>query len=143
MWCRSACTWRFWSCKRNYRAACRWLYPVKVVSVAIALWVYRKHYDELRLNFSLLGVVVGLVAIAIWIYSNPDHPKLDLLMLKFDNFLGWLLLQKPGPATVEDEHVQPAHARRAGQGVDVRRISRGRRGGGGAADGGIVLAGDF
>jgi CAAX prenyl protease-like protein len=52
-----------------------WLYPAKVVAVAAALIYFRKEYEELRPGFSLLAVVVGLVAIAIWIGIDSLYPK--------------------------------------------------------------------
>jgi CAAX prenyl protease-like protein len=53
-----------------------WFYPVKVAAVAGALLYFRKSYEELRPGFSLWGVLVGLVAIAIWIGIEPYYPKL-------------------------------------------------------------------
>jgi uncharacterized protein len=53
-----------------------WVYPVKTIAVAAVLWFFRKEYEELRPNFSLLAVIVGLVAIAIWIALDPYYPKL-------------------------------------------------------------------
>jgi CAAX prenyl protease-like protein len=53
-----------------------WVYPVKTIVVAAALWIFRKHYDELQPNFSLLAVAVGLVVIVIWIAIDPFYPKL-------------------------------------------------------------------
>lgn len=53
-----------------------WLYPVKALGVAAALWIFRKDYEELRLSFSLWAVVIGVVAIAIWIAIDPYYPKL-------------------------------------------------------------------
>jgi len=52
-----------------------WLYPVKTIAVAAALWFFRKEYEELRPNFSILAVVVGVVAIAIWIGIDSFYPK--------------------------------------------------------------------
>jgi CAAX prenyl protease-like protein len=52
-----------------------WLYPVKTIAVAAALWFFRKEYEELRPNFSILAVVVGLVAIVIWIGIDSFYPK--------------------------------------------------------------------
>ena len=52
-----------------------WVYPVKTIAVAAALWFFRKEYEELRPNFSILAVVVGLVAIAIWIGIDSFYPK--------------------------------------------------------------------
>jgi uncharacterized protein len=57
-----------------------WLYPVKTIAVAGTLWAFRKHYPELRPNFSLLAVAVGLVAIIIWIAIDPYYPGLTKLM---------------------------------------------------------------
>src|SRR5882724_10704478 len=52
-----------------------WMYPAKVIAVAAALVYFRKEYEELRPGFSLLAVIVGLVAIAIWIGIDPFYPK--------------------------------------------------------------------
>ncbi len=52
-----------------------WIYPAKTLAVAAALIYFRKEYEELRPGFSLLAVIVGLVAIAIWIAIDPFYPK--------------------------------------------------------------------
>jgi CAAX prenyl protease-like protein len=52
-----------------------WVYPVKTIAVAAALVYFRKEYEELRPGFSLLAVIVGLAAIAIWIGIDPFYPK--------------------------------------------------------------------
>ena len=54
-----------------------WVYPLKTVAVAGALWFFRKEYEELRPNISWLAVAVGLIAIAIWIALDPLYPKLS------------------------------------------------------------------
>jgi membrane protease YdiL (CAAX protease family) len=81
-----------------------WLYPLKTVAVAIALWWFRRQYTELRayrpteltpgpsgggqtgLSAPLSGgvggglslaIAVGLVAIAVWIVIDPLYPKLS------------------------------------------------------------------
>lgn len=79
-----------------------WVYPIKTIAVAMALWVFRKQYDELRtpmirrssvpvadhskttttsepfvLQSWILAVVIGLGAIAIWIAIDPFYPKLS------------------------------------------------------------------
>jgi uncharacterized protein len=69
----------------------RWLYPLKTVVVAAALVIFRKHYEELRPNFSLLAVAVGVVAIAIWIAINPFYPKLGKVSA-FDPTGQWLFI---------------------------------------------------
>ena len=43
--------------------------------MAAALIYFRKEYEELRPGFSLLAVLVGLVAIAIWIGIDSFYPK--------------------------------------------------------------------
>jgi len=50
----------------------RWLYPVKVGLVALALMVLWRHYTELKsyglpLNHLLLSLAVGLVVLVLWI----------------------------------------------------------------------------
>jgi CAAX prenyl protease-like protein len=52
-----------------------WVYPAKTIVVAASLVYFRKEYEELRPGFSLLAVIVGLVAIAIWIGIDPFYPK--------------------------------------------------------------------
>jgi uncharacterized protein len=52
-----------------------WVYPAKVIAVAAALIYFRNAYEELRPGFSLLAVIVGLVAIAIWIGIDSFYPK--------------------------------------------------------------------
>jgi CAAX prenyl protease-like protein len=57
-----------------------WVYPAKIVAVAAALIYFRKQYDELRPNVSLLAVLVGLVAIAVWIGIDPLYHHLGHAM---------------------------------------------------------------
>jgi len=64
-----------------------WLYPTKTLAVAVALIYFWKNCDELRspmiakagsppsLQSWFLAVVVGVVAIAIWIGIDPFYPK--------------------------------------------------------------------
>jgi len=80
-----------------------WMYPLKTVVVAAALWVFRKEYEELRspmwcggaasgdaaynaattttasgalaLQSWGLAVIIGLVAIVIWIGIDPFYAK--------------------------------------------------------------------
>ena len=72
-----------------------WVYPLTTIAVGAALWVFRKKYDELivigrvpsrggssactawsHAAYSYLwAVIVGLVAIAIWIAIDPFYPK--------------------------------------------------------------------
>jgi hypothetical protein len=52
-----------------------WLYPAKVITVAVSLIYFRKEYEELQPGFSLLAVIVGLVVIVIWIGIDPFYPQ--------------------------------------------------------------------
>ena len=69
-----------------------WVYPAKTIAVAAALWFFRKEYEELRspmigkasgplaLQSWIFAVVVGLVAIAIWIGIDSFYPKFTQAM---------------------------------------------------------------
>jgi uncharacterized protein len=75
-----------------------WMYPTKVIAVAAALIYFRREYEELctpmwgcntrqdkattasgtlplQLQSWVLAVIVGLMAIAIWIGIDPFYPK--------------------------------------------------------------------
>jgi CAAX prenyl protease-like protein len=79
-----------------------WVYPIKTIVVAATLWYFRKSYEELRspmicrasgslaadgkqstaggppaLQSWLFAIVVGLVAIVIWIAIDRFYPKLS------------------------------------------------------------------
>ncbi|GJI98711.1 hypothetical protein RugamoR57_54290 [Duganella caerulea] len=50
----------------------RWLYPVKIGVVALALWCWRRHYSELRLARPGAGVLalsaaVGVLVLVLWV----------------------------------------------------------------------------
>ena len=67
-----------------------WLYPVKTVAVAAALFGFRKKYEELKVPPSggwenapisyCLAMAVGLVAIVVWIGADPFYPGMTRLM---------------------------------------------------------------
>ena len=75
-----------------------WVYPLSTIVVGATLWLLRGHYEELRLPMIgragarhanpssrpsvatalqswLFAVVIGLVAIGIWIGIDPYYPK--------------------------------------------------------------------
>src|SRR5579862_7829056 len=66
-----------------------WIYPAKTIAVAATLWFFRKQYEELcspmwcsgatgaapALQSWLIAILVGLVAIIIWIGIDPYYPK--------------------------------------------------------------------
>jgi uncharacterized protein len=63
----------------------RWLYPVKISCVAIALLYFWRHYDELKtprlpVANGLLTVAVGIIIFVVWIALDS----------------GWAVLGKPG-----------------------------------------------
>lgn len=57
-----------------------WLYPAKTLVVAGALAFFWQRYTELKVGWSALAVVVGVVAIVIWIALDPLYPGLSRLM---------------------------------------------------------------
>jgi hypothetical protein len=57
-----------------------WIYPARVLVVAAALAYWWRHYEELGLRFSLLGMAVGVVAIVGWIAIDPHVPGLSSLL---------------------------------------------------------------
>src|SRR5207249_5789235 len=69
------------------------------IAVAGTLWWFRKEYEELRPAMSWLGVAVGLVAIAIWIFGDRFYPKVDELMLSFEKLLSRLMHSPPPKET--------------------------------------------
>ena len=56
-----------------------WLYPVKTLVVAAALVACLPFYEELRPVFSFTGVLVGTLAIVLWIALDPFYPGLSRL----------------------------------------------------------------
>ena len=77
-----------------------WLYPLKTLAVAGTLWWFRKEYEEFRPAVSWLGVAVGLIAIAIWIFGDRFYPKVDELMLSFERVLSRLMNSPPPKETM-------------------------------------------
>ena len=77
-----------------------WLNPLKTLTVTVALWWFRREYTELRPAMSWLGVAVGLVAIAFWIFADRLYPKVDELLLSFEQLLRRLFNSRPPKATL-------------------------------------------
>ena len=55
----------------------RWLYAVKISAVMLVLFIFRRHYTELRdarLGFAaaMVAVVTGVVVLALWVSLNAD-----------------------------------------------------------------------
>jgi membrane protease YdiL (CAAX protease family) len=76
-----------------------WLYPLKTLAVAVALVMFHREYTELRPGISALAVVVGLVAIVLWIGLDPYYPKVTELMHSFESLLGRWIDSPPPKAT--------------------------------------------
>jgi exosortase E/protease (VPEID-CTERM system) len=57
-----------------------WLYPLRMVAAAAALWFFRKRYANLNWQVSWFGVAAGVVVFLVWIAldrflngSSPEH----------------------------------------------------------------------
>ena len=48
-----------------------YLYPLRLVAVAIPLWYYRREYAALRWTFSWQSIAIGVLVFAIWIVRMP------------------------------------------------------------------------
>jgi len=59
------------------------LYPLRLIAGAVALWIYRHRYNQLAWSFSWRAVVVGGLIFAIWLsfdrFFNTPHPMPDSL----------------------------------------------------------------
>jgi len=51
-----------------------WLYPIRVLTTGIALWLYRRHYAGLLRGWSWPAVGVGGVAFVVWVALEPIPP---------------------------------------------------------------------
>ena len=57
-----------------------WAYPLRTIAAALLLWAFRKRYSEITFHCSPLAVVIGLLAIVIWIGIDPWYPRLSTLL---------------------------------------------------------------
>ena len=69
-----------------------WLYPLKTIVVAASLLGFRKKYEELRCRVQpsggwengpisyCLAVALGLIAIIVWVGTDPFYPGMTKLM---------------------------------------------------------------
>jgi exosortase E/protease (VPEID-CTERM system) len=51
-----------------------WLYPVRVIAAGAALWMFRRHYVDLRWRWSWSAVVIGALAFVVWLALVPAMP---------------------------------------------------------------------
>jgi len=71
-----------------------WLYPLRFVAAAIALWFFRKNYQELDWKFGGFSVLTGCVVFGLWLgldLAVGAHPS---------NGMAASLASLPGPARV-------------------------------------------
>lgn len=47
-----------------------WLYPLRFVAAAVALWLLRKRYVDLDWRFGWFGPAIGIVVFAMWIVAD-------------------------------------------------------------------------
>lgn len=58
-----------------------WLYPTRVMTSLITLWLFRKHYKRIFCDFSGLSLWIGAIVFLIWIVLVPVSEKQDLLFI--------------------------------------------------------------
>jgi exosortase E/protease (VPEID-CTERM system) len=51
-----------------------WFYPLRVVAAAWALWVFRRHYGNLRWTPSWQAIVIGVATFGVWLALAPSGP---------------------------------------------------------------------
>lgn len=76
------------------------MYPLRALTVAAVLVCFWKAYDELKWNGRpacssvsvqwLLGILVGTVAIVIWIGIDPYYPGIGRIFGHLSNLMNWL-----------------------------------------------------
>ena len=52
------------------------IYPVKTLIVAALLYYYRHSYPELKLGFSWLAPIIGVIVFVLWILPEGWYPQL-------------------------------------------------------------------
>jgi len=77
-------------------ASFEWLYPLRFLAAALALWMYRKRYSALNWNFGGTAVLAGALVALVWIgfdrvlgIASSGMPA-DLLAAPLWSRLGWL-----------------------------------------------------
>jgi CAAX prenyl protease-like protein len=64
-------------------AGFEFLYPLRLIAGALALWIYRHRYNQLAWGFSWRAVAVGGSIFAMWLafdrFFNTPHPMPDSL----------------------------------------------------------------
>lgn len=58
-----------------------WLYPARVITSLITLWLFRKHYKRIFRDFSWLSLWIGAIVFLMWIVLVPVSEKQDLLFI--------------------------------------------------------------
>jgi exosortase E/protease (VPEID-CTERM system) len=56
---------------RSMSAGFEWLYPLRIVAAAAALWYYRRSYKDMNWRFGFIGAAAGVLVFAIWIALEP------------------------------------------------------------------------
>jgi CAAX prenyl protease-like protein len=49
-----------------------WLYPLRILSTGVVLWLCRKHYRSLKITWSWPAVAIGLVTFVVWLALIPS-----------------------------------------------------------------------
>jgi exosortase E/protease (VPEID-CTERM system) len=75
-----------------------WLYPLRIVAAALALWYFRKSYRDLDFRFSWLGPAAGALVFAIWIGLDRGSSPAPAALLHASSpaRISWIALRMTG-----------------------------------------------
>ncbi len=52
-----------------------WLYPARIIVVALVLWSFRRQYTEMKWTWSWPAIAIGAVTCAMWLALAPASPS--------------------------------------------------------------------
>ncbi len=114
-----------------------WLYPLRVLTGALALWALRRHYAGLGWGFSWTAVAIGVGVFFLWIglqsgFSQETSPDLLALAQEWAGPIGaaaWLLVRALGSVIViplVEELAFRGYLTRRLQAADFQEVPLGR-----------------
>ncbi len=113
-----------------------WLYPVRVLTGALALWAFRRHYAGLGWGFSWTAAAIGVGVFGLWLILEPEAPgdSPDLLARGMEwagpvGAVAWLLVRVLGSVVViplAEELAFRGYLTRRLQAADFQEVPLGR-----------------